>query len=193
VRSAAIQQSLAADGAIAFFSSNLFLRCLNADRAPQLKRSVMRAKSSVVLFLTLWATAHVVSFYWVLTNSLHVPRCRGNCFVVSELARILLGEAFLMLFLGTLLPLFADLGLGVMAHSWRQFLLFVVLAVLALQVEGLLLDWMGRRWSGLMQDYYGWAREIFFRFALPAIFVSVGTSAGAVKRRYLFVPRSKHA
>src|SRR5258708_1012441 len=36
----AIQQALAADGAIACFSSNFFLRGLNADRAPQLKRSV---------------------------------------------------------------------------------------------------------------------------------------------------------
>jgi hypothetical protein len=35
-----VQQSLAADGAIACFSSNLFLRGLNADRAPQLKASV---------------------------------------------------------------------------------------------------------------------------------------------------------
>jgi hypothetical protein len=34
------QQSLAADGAIAFFSSNLFLRGLNADCAPQLKAVV---------------------------------------------------------------------------------------------------------------------------------------------------------
>jgi hypothetical protein len=39
---AAAEQGLAADGAIAFFSSNLFLRCLNADRAPQRKASVMR-------------------------------------------------------------------------------------------------------------------------------------------------------
>ena len=154
---------------------------------------VMRAKSSLVLFLTLWATAHVVSFYWVLTDSLRVPRCRGNCYVVSELAYVLLGEAFLMLFLGMLLPLFADLGLGLMAHSWRQFFLFVVLAVLAVQIEFLLVDWLGGRFPGLMEDYYGWAREIFFRFALPAIFVSVGASAGAAKRRYLFVPRSKHA
>jgi hypothetical protein len=36
------QQSLAADGAIACFSSNLVPRCLNADRAPQLKADVMR-------------------------------------------------------------------------------------------------------------------------------------------------------
>jgi len=38
---AAIEQALAADGATACFSSNLVLRCLNADRAPQLKRGVM--------------------------------------------------------------------------------------------------------------------------------------------------------
>jgi hypothetical protein len=37
----AFEQSLAADGAIAFFSSNLFPLSLNADRAPQLKVSVM--------------------------------------------------------------------------------------------------------------------------------------------------------
>jgi len=35
-----VQQSLAADGAIACFSSNLFLASLNADRAPQLKAVV---------------------------------------------------------------------------------------------------------------------------------------------------------
>jgi hypothetical protein len=35
-----IQQSLAADGAIACFSSNLYSFSLNADRAPQLKASV---------------------------------------------------------------------------------------------------------------------------------------------------------
>ena len=40
--SRAAQQSLAADGAIACFSSNLVLRGLNADRAPQLKAIVMR-------------------------------------------------------------------------------------------------------------------------------------------------------
>ena len=34
------QQSLAADGAIACFSSSFLLRSLNADRAPQLKASV---------------------------------------------------------------------------------------------------------------------------------------------------------
>ena len=34
----AISQSLAADGAVAWFSSNLFLLSLEADRAPQLKR-----------------------------------------------------------------------------------------------------------------------------------------------------------
>jgi len=37
-----IEQSLAADGAIACFSSNFFQRSLNAVRAPQLKASVMR-------------------------------------------------------------------------------------------------------------------------------------------------------
>jgi hypothetical protein len=42
VRKHAIQQALAADGAIASFSSNLVPWWLNADRAPQLKRSVMR-------------------------------------------------------------------------------------------------------------------------------------------------------
>jgi hypothetical protein len=36
----ATQQSLAADGAIAFFSSNLFPLSLDADRAPQLKAVV---------------------------------------------------------------------------------------------------------------------------------------------------------
>jgi hypothetical protein len=36
----ATQQSLAADGAIAWFSSNFLLRGLNADRAPQLKAVV---------------------------------------------------------------------------------------------------------------------------------------------------------
>jgi hypothetical protein len=40
----AAEQSLAADGAIAFFSSNLFPRGLNADRAPQLKAGVRRNK-----------------------------------------------------------------------------------------------------------------------------------------------------
>jgi hypothetical protein len=34
------EQPLAADGAIASFSSNFFLLSLNADRAPQLKRIV---------------------------------------------------------------------------------------------------------------------------------------------------------
>ena len=37
----AIQQSLAADGAIASFSNSLISSSLNADRAPQLKASVM--------------------------------------------------------------------------------------------------------------------------------------------------------
>jgi hypothetical protein len=143
--------------------------------------------------LTVWATAHVVSFYWVLTDFLNIPRCRGNCFTVSELAHVLLGEAFLWYFFVMFLPLFADLGLGVMAHSWRQFFLFIVLAVLAIQIEFLLVDWLGGRFPGLMRDYYGWAREIFFRFAFPAIFVSVGASVSAIKRKYLFVPRSKHA
>jgi hypothetical protein len=153
----------------------------------------MRAKSFLVLVLTLWAAAHVISFYWELTSWLKVPRCRGNCYVVSELVYVLLGEALLSWLLVYLLPLFADLGLGLMAHSWRQFFLFVVLAVLAVQVEFLLVDWLGGRFPGLMRDYYGWAREIFFRFALPALFVTVGASAGAVKRKYLFVSRSQHA
>jgi hypothetical protein len=39
---AAAEQSLAADGAIAYFSSNLIPSRLNADRAPQLKASVRR-------------------------------------------------------------------------------------------------------------------------------------------------------
>jgi hypothetical protein len=39
-RSRAVEQALAADGAIAWFSSNLFPISLNADRAPQLKASV---------------------------------------------------------------------------------------------------------------------------------------------------------
>jgi hypothetical protein len=38
----AAQQSLAADGAIACFSSNLISSCLDADRAPQLKATVRR-------------------------------------------------------------------------------------------------------------------------------------------------------
>jgi hypothetical protein len=37
----AAEQALAADGAIARFSSNSVPCCLNADRAPQLKRNVM--------------------------------------------------------------------------------------------------------------------------------------------------------
>jgi hypothetical protein len=40
----AAQQALAADGAIACFSINLFPFSLNADRAPQLKRSVRRLR-----------------------------------------------------------------------------------------------------------------------------------------------------
>ena len=43
------QQSLAADGAVACFSSSLFLRDLNADRAPQLKASVMPLRFDVEL------------------------------------------------------------------------------------------------------------------------------------------------
>ena len=39
------QQWLAADGAIALFSSNLFLLSLYADRAPQLKPSVRPMKT----------------------------------------------------------------------------------------------------------------------------------------------------
>jgi hypothetical protein len=46
----AIQQSLAADGAIACFSSNLFPVRLNADRAPQLKAIVG------ALALLIWRT-----------------------------------------------------------------------------------------------------------------------------------------
>jgi len=38
----AAQQSLAADGAIACFSSNFFLLSSDADRAPQLKATVRR-------------------------------------------------------------------------------------------------------------------------------------------------------
>jgi hypothetical protein len=38
----AAEQSLAADGAIAFFSSSLVPFSLNADRAPQLKASIRR-------------------------------------------------------------------------------------------------------------------------------------------------------
>jgi len=159
-----------------------------------LKRGVMRAKSSLVLFLTLWATAHVVSFYWLLTESLHVPRCRGNCFVVSELAGALFGEAFLMLFLGALLPLFADLGLGVMAHSWRQFFLFLVLAALALQVEGLLLDWLRGRFSvpWWNEEKFWFAQEVFWRFILPMAFISFGALCGWLKRRFLFTAHPKH-
>jgi hypothetical protein len=37
-----VQQALAVDGAIACLSSNLFIHGLNADRAPHLKRSVIR-------------------------------------------------------------------------------------------------------------------------------------------------------
>jgi hypothetical protein len=42
----AVEQSLAADGAIACFSSNLILSRLNADRAPQLKAVVGRLRQS---------------------------------------------------------------------------------------------------------------------------------------------------
>jgi hypothetical protein len=42
---AAIQQALAADDAIASFSSNLFRRGLDADRAPQLKASFQQLNS----------------------------------------------------------------------------------------------------------------------------------------------------
>jgi hypothetical protein len=38
----ALEQSLAADGAIACFSNSFLLRDLNAARAPQLKAGVMR-------------------------------------------------------------------------------------------------------------------------------------------------------
>jgi len=41
VTAAPRQQALTADGAIACFSSNLFLCFLNADRPPQLKRNVL--------------------------------------------------------------------------------------------------------------------------------------------------------
>jgi signal peptidase I len=47
----AAQQSLAADGAIACFSSSLLLLGLNADRAPQLKAGVGRLSISMVNFL----------------------------------------------------------------------------------------------------------------------------------------------
>jgi hypothetical protein len=40
VTQGAAEQSLAADGAIAWFSSYFFLLSLNADRAPQLKAIV---------------------------------------------------------------------------------------------------------------------------------------------------------
>jgi hypothetical protein len=43
----AAQQSLAADGAIACFSSNLFHLSSDADRAPQLKASVEQNRCAV--------------------------------------------------------------------------------------------------------------------------------------------------
>ena len=155
---------------------------------------VMRAKSSLGLFLTLWAIAHMVSFYWILSDVLRVPGCRGNCFVVSELARDLLGEAFLMLFLGTLLPLFADLALGVIADSCRAFLFFVVLAVLALQVEGLLLDWLIGRFSVPWWNEENWfAWDVFWRLIFPIAFVSFGALCAWLKRRFLSVTHPQHA
>lgn len=62
----------------------------------------------------------------------NIPRCSGNCFIVSELAHVILGEVFLWYFLAMLLSLFADFWLGVMAQSWRQLFLIVVLAVVAI-------------------------------------------------------------
>ena len=44
----AAEQALAADGAIACFSSSLLLRGLDADRAPQLKAGVMLLRFAMV-------------------------------------------------------------------------------------------------------------------------------------------------
>lgn len=156
----------------------------------------MSAKSALILLLLFWATAHVVSFYWLWSDALGVPQCRGNCFVVSELARQLFGEPFLIVFLGLLLPLFADLGLGAFADSWRRFVLVLVFAVLGFQIEGVLVDRFSGRLSDpfWMKDYtYRFEREIFWRFAFPAIAVIVGGLAGALKRKYLFAAHIRHA
>ena len=155
---------------------------------------VMRAKSFLVFVLTLWATAHVVSFYWELTSRLLVPRCRGNCYVISELVYVLLGKVLLSWLL-VMLPLFADLGLGLMAHSWRQFFIFVVLAVLAFQVEFLLVDWLGGRFSvpWWNEERFWFAQEVFWRFIFPMAFVSFGALCVWLKRRFLWVTHPKHA
>jgi hypothetical protein len=55
------QQSLAADGATACFSSNLFLLSVNADRAPQLKASVRRLliSSDEVMTVRILRSVHI--------------------------------------------------------------------------------------------------------------------------------------
>lgn len=155
----------------------------------------MRAKSSSILLIIFWALAHVISFYWIVTDELRVY-CRGNCYVVSELARQLIGEFILAVFLGFLLPMLGDLGLGLLADSWRKFFLVLVLAVLAFQIELLIVDWIGGRLSDpfwLKENANRFARDILLRFAWPSVAVIVGALVGSVKRKYLFGARIRHA
>ena len=143
----------------------------------------MRARPSVIASVAFLAVAHVVSVYWQVSGH--------EIYVV----RLLFGETVLLLIIAFALPMFADFMMGTLARSRLQFIFFALLAIGALQIEGLFLDWTaGRFWTPWIEEnYLRWGREIFWRFVFPAAFVTLGALVGTLLRRNSFVLRSKHA
>ena len=109
--------------------------------------------------------------------------------------RFLFGETLPMLVIAFVLPMLADFLLGATANSRRQFVLFLLAAIIAFQTACLFGDWAGGRfWMPWIEENYArWGREIFWRFAFPTAFVTLGALVSILIRKYSVALRSKHA
>jgi hypothetical protein len=145
--------------------------------------NVMRAKSSLIACLCFFAIAHAASLYWQLRDD------------QGYWVRFLFGETLPMLIIAFVLPMLADFLLGATVDSRWQLVLILLAAILAFETACLFGDWAGGRfWIPWITENYGrWMREIFWRFAFPVVFVSLGALVGLLKRRRSFALRSKHA
>ena len=147
----------------------------------------MRARFAILLSLSFLALAHALS---VAIYYRDVFGSRGG------IVDLLVPRSVLLWGVGFAVPLAIDFVVGFLSPSRRHLLVFALAAGLLCEISFLWLDWsLGRfidgRW--LRENATTYPREIFFRFALPAVAVAAGGVIALAKRRLLVALSARHA
>ena len=110
----------------------------------------------------------------------------------KSLLLLFMGQPGFVMAFGFIPLLVLAFAFGLLVQSWRQFGFWVLVVILAWQLEFLLLDLLVGRLTDpfwLEENWLRYAREIIARFAFPTGLLCVGALVGLLQRKYRFTQR----